>query len=314
MDKELDAFNKLREKLIKIDSGSSDSDTEFPLKVNPEISKKHHYIPKFFIDGFINDNNEVWCYDKVNDRIQKDPKGSKGVFFEIGRNNVNVNGTLYSIFEDAYKIPDDIFAIPIKLMRRDNVSEDLYLELVQYFNLFLSNLYCRSPHTDKFIDTLYSLLPTQDRPFNGIAPDSMAKQQLRLNTEPAIIEAMSKVAYQQSYYTIGYPQTSFCLGDMPFLLRSPLKQLNDLATLPLLAPISNQQLFVRNISKNQIWDGMTASIINALIIHQSSKFIICSDKKLLESSITQYHNIKQNNLLDHCMIRLFGDDLVKHSA
>jgi len=312
MDKELLAYYKLRDKLQRVSNGIATSDTEFPFVLNP-TSANHHYIPKFFIDGFLNEKGLVWCYDKVNDRIKKNAQGPKGVFFEINRNSATIDGTLFSIFEDAYKVYDDLFPVAIKILRREAIESELFNELIHHFIIFLLDLYWRNPNTDKFIDNLFALLPADSQPFKGIAPQGITKQQLRLEIEPIILEAVSKVSEGQNYYTVAFPSNSICLGDMPMIFKQQPSKTLDFGTQPLIAPITSKKLFVRNVSNRQFWDGPTILVLNAIIIHYSSRMIVCADKRILEESIKTYHKAKNDDLLDYCLIRIFGNDLVNPS-
>jgi Protein of unknown function (DUF4238) len=310
MDKEMLAYDKLRKKLIGISAGVSKSNTEFRFTVNAS-STNHHYIPKFFIDGFLNDKGLLWCYDKINDRIKKNPKSSKGVFFEKNRNNININGAIHSFFEDAYTVSDNISPLAIKILRREAIDQQLFSELSHHFNVFLNNLYWRSPNVDLLIANIMRSLPNSHVPFNNLAPSKVASQQFRLQIEPMILEKISPLLPQQSYYTVSYPAATLCLGDMPLIFRQQPKEIDDLATLPLIAPVSGNRLFIRNISNNQFWDGTTTLLFNAISIDCSSRMIVCADKDILERSIRTYHNLKKENMLDYAMTRLFGDDLKK---
>jgi len=310
MDKEMSAYDKLRKKLIKINADIFKSNIEFGFASNAP-SANHHYIPKFFINGFLNDNGLLWCYDKLKDKIKMNPQGSKGVFFEKNRNSVNINGAIYSFFEDAYTVSDYMFASAIKILRRENIDQHLFSELLHHFNVFLNNLYWRNPNVDLLITDILSSLPNSHIPFYNIAPSKIASKQLRLEIEPMILKKNTALLPQQSYYTVSYPAASLCLGDMPLIFRKPAKEIDDLATLPLIAPVSSTKLFVRNVSNKQFWDGTTTLLFNAILIDYSSRMIVCADKHILEQSIRTYHNLKKENMIDYAMIRLFGDDLKK---
>jgi len=304
------AYDKLRKKLLGMITDVSKSNTEFRFTLNAS-STNHHYIPKFFIDGFLNDKGLLWCYDKLNDKIKKNPQGSKGVFFEKNRNNIHINGAIHSFFEDAYKVSDDISPLAIKILRRETIDQQLFFELSHHFNVFLNNLYWRNPNVDLLINDILRSLPNSHFPFYNIAPSKMASQQLRLQIEPMILEKILSLLPQQSYYIVSYPAATLCLGDMPLIFRQQPKGITELATLPLIAPVSGNRLFVRNISNNQFWDGTTTLLFNAISIHYSSRMIVCADKDILEQSIRTYYNLKKENMLDYAMTRLFGDDLKK---
>lgn len=74
------------------------------------ISRRHHYIPRFLIDKFSEDGNKVWVYNKEEDRILKSKQSSKSVFFEIGRNNFDLNGQTVDNIELMYSKVDNLLS------------------------------------------------------------------------------------------------------------------------------------------------------------------------------------------------------------
>lgn len=43
-------------------------------------SERHHYIPKFYINGFLDDENKLYVYDKEKDEVKKKNHLRKGFF------------------------------------------------------------------------------------------------------------------------------------------------------------------------------------------------------------------------------------------
>ena len=37
--------------------------------MNENLSRKHHYLPRHYLEGFVNDKSSFFMYDKVTDRI-----------------------------------------------------------------------------------------------------------------------------------------------------------------------------------------------------------------------------------------------------
>ncbi|HAS6231198.1 TPA: DUF4238 domain-containing protein [Vibrio vulnificus] len=50
--------------------------------MNKQVSKKHHFIPQFYIKGFSDDNSDVFIFDKEYNKIAKSPKKSAQIFYE----------------------------------------------------------------------------------------------------------------------------------------------------------------------------------------------------------------------------------------
>ena len=74
------------------------------------ISKRHHYIPRFLIDNFADTDNKVWVYDKNKGEIIKNKRSSKSIFFEMDRNNFEVDGKKTDDIEQMYGAVDDMFS------------------------------------------------------------------------------------------------------------------------------------------------------------------------------------------------------------
>lgn len=79
-------------------------------------SNRHHYIPKFLINGFSNSEGTLYIYDKQKDEIKIKPRNPKSLFFEEGRNTVHIKEEQYSsIIEDyMYQNHDDISSKVVK--------------------------------------------------------------------------------------------------------------------------------------------------------------------------------------------------------
>lgn len=62
-------------------------------------SKKHHYIPRFYLNGFTNENAGYFIFDKEKEEIRyTNPINS---FFKNNRNSVIVNGEKLTIFQGS---------------------------------------------------------------------------------------------------------------------------------------------------------------------------------------------------------------------
>lgn len=74
------------------------------------ISRRHHYIPRFLIDNFADIDNKVWVYNKEEGKILKNKQSSKSIFFEMDRNNFDVNGKTIDNIELMYSEVDNLLS------------------------------------------------------------------------------------------------------------------------------------------------------------------------------------------------------------
>jgi hypothetical protein len=51
-------------------------------------SSRHHYMPKFLIEGFKNTKGTLFVYDKKHNKIIDKGKSPKSIFYEWDRNTI----------------------------------------------------------------------------------------------------------------------------------------------------------------------------------------------------------------------------------
>lgn len=78
------------------------------------ISRRHHYIPQFFIKNFADSDGLVYIFNKQEFRLVTKKQSPKSVFFENDRNSVNIAGTKTDSLEKLYAELDAYFAGDIK--------------------------------------------------------------------------------------------------------------------------------------------------------------------------------------------------------
>ena len=58
--------------------------------MNQKISKKHHYLPVHYLEGFTDSKNTFFVYDKKTEKIFS--TNPKGAFFENDLNTITLPG------------------------------------------------------------------------------------------------------------------------------------------------------------------------------------------------------------------------------
>ncbi|HMK24878.1 MAG TPA: DUF4238 domain-containing protein [Chitinophagaceae bacterium] len=119
-------------------------------------SKKHHYIPIFYLKGFTDDNDQFYVYDKKLDKIwQSSPDNS---FFEKHRNtaadkNVITDEIIKTDFPEYLLSVHDAKAAPAIDAIRKSTKDDqdvLTIERLYQIRHFIFSLFWRSPANDEF--------------------------------------------------------------------------------------------------------------------------------------------------------------------
>lgn len=114
-------------------------------------SSRHHYLPRFLINGFTNQDGFLYVYDKEKNEISKRQKPPKSIFYEFDRNTLNLNTQeSTSLIEDIFfQELDNIFSPLLKRFQEDEITRELINgENKDYFLLFIVNLFWRLPSSD----------------------------------------------------------------------------------------------------------------------------------------------------------------------
>lgn len=314
-DKNLRAYLKLRSKLIAV----SQREYQFKQQKANVTSRAHHYIPKHFIDGFVNDRKLLWRYNKSTDKIILNQQGSKGVFFKIDRNSVCLGDSVVPLFEHYHSTVDNLTPSALRLLRGNGpITRELAIELYDHLAILIIDLYWRNINTDDAFDKLYDSKPIIIRDaYKQLEFDEISqlkampetKQQIRINMAHECIRNVEQYLLNNNsvqHGMINFSTPQLCLGDMPYIMKDLPTEHLDLIRQPLFMPISSEKLYVRNLRPDFKWDVAERAMLNALIIEQSSEMVVCAEKPVLELAIKTYHIAKSQSLLTPFKAKLFG--------
>jgi hypothetical protein len=256
---------------------------------------KHHFIPRFLIKGFVNNNGNVWVYDKRYDQIKKDSVGPGGIFYEWGRNNLEKDGTSSSIIEDEwFKYLDNFCKTAVINFQEMPNTESLHdLENVSKMQYFLLHLYWRLPKTDYAFEYLINkanLNLNNDILEQNLKKDSNFKKVERLKIPNLIIKELHDYNLPKGYYSklIDMGKDVFLLGDYPMLYKTEPTSFEDLVSKDFIFPISSKRIYSISQNNQLQFDWAQATTLNTLIIHQSQRFVCSPNKDFLEKSISFY--------------------------
>ena len=85
------------------------------------ISKRHHYIPEFFIKGFAGEDRLLSVYNKQTAKLEPKRRSPKQIFFEWNRNTFSLNGEDSDFVEKLYQNREDKFSKTYKkIMKNKN--------------------------------------------------------------------------------------------------------------------------------------------------------------------------------------------------
>ncbi len=143
-------------------------------------SKQHHYIPEFFIKGFVNENDKLFYFNKAKNKIDRKPKSPSQVLYEWNRNNVEINGNLTDDVEKLFQLTESKFSNSYhKIINGDNITEFDLRNLI----LFILQIHWRVPSQDKNnithiqnIDHPNSFFKIRNKRTGELIPDHLFKE------------------------------------------------------------------------------------------------------------------------------------------
>ena len=118
-------------------------------------SKRHHYIPKFLIKEFTDEQGLLYIYDKIKDKFLTNKRSPKSIFFENDRNTIVYDESKKtSLIEDDFFMElDNISAKIITIFQKEkNNKELLNVDNLALLDFFIINLFWRL--FKMFIETL----------------------------------------------------------------------------------------------------------------------------------------------------------------
>lgn len=87
------------------------------------LSKKHHYIPQFYLRGFTDGNGYFTVYDKQLNVFRKSRPENE--FYEKFRNTTNLGGEKSVIVENMYSNLESVSAVTIAAIEKSTHTDKI---------------------------------------------------------------------------------------------------------------------------------------------------------------------------------------------
>ena len=266
-------------------------------------SSRHHYIPRFLIEGFTNQQGQIFVYDKFKNKILDDLRYPKSIFFEKDRNTIEFNDNPSSFIEDTiYSYVDNKTSKTVKKYQFYNLAEiDFNLNDETKFFEFLIFLYWRIPKTDSLAKEIIENKNLKIAGFeiNKLKIDSTLNKLFRVGLFEAQLKEMIKFGETGVKYSNihSFEDQIFVLGDNPILFRNQMNKLSEFNDFDILISISSSRIYSSTNNAMDNFDFKNAILYNAAIIHQSQRYVVSGNFDTLSKSIEYYELLKKNNLL-----------------
>lgn len=289
-------------------------------------SWRHHYIPQFYLKGFLNENKKFAVYDKQTDRVKSGEFSTKSHFFAENRNVVDVNGVESDFLETkVYQDLDDTIA---KLFRNIQSKEADFLTFENLFTLkmFISFLYWRIPKNDKLLESTIDKFDFKELGFDIVAKDpsknhDIEKIKEQFKKEPAIRKMYSVILpfSPNNTFTIAPAEGE---EKMWKAIGNPGKGINLTCDNPILTMRDdmfygeNQKMIFPVSSSKLLYYGKTDKVgslpaefyihADLATVHIAERYVCGPSKSYLEDILEMYNIRRRFNKTDSIIPELFA--------
>lgn len=289
-------------------------------------SWRHHYLPKFYINGFCNDDGIITVYNKELKKFKK--RSPKYIFFEANRNTfVDALGNKGDTLEKLYAYLESTIS-PHLNRAINNTTGEMAIETLRNL-IFLAYLTkWRNPQYDESFKDLKEILTIDDLGLGLMADGarldveleeffksdlSQESKRLFLSVQPFRFKDDYKIIFKNSFII---PSSAPCLlGDRPFL-EADLDR--DMAFEDFIFPISQNQRLVYSdrINKHEFVEyfknnksieyeffHLFSTINDLTTFHLSEKYVACADEAYLRNIVDCYSNGIKSKLRNINLLR-----------
>jgi hypothetical protein len=272
-------------------------------------SKKHHYLPQFYLKGFTNEEGNYYVFDKKTEEIRKtNPLNS---FFVNNRNTSIMKDERFVLLEDIYAQFDSLTAPQLEIIRNSTIEDlDLGTEAFHRVKMFITQMYWRVPRSDEEFEKMIDKLTFADAGFdikNKTTGKSVATEELQKQLKEAdLFRKMYRIflpliSYQEKYRMNDFENLRVYFRPNKFQLTSDnpliIKEFKDFRSLneEMFFPISCDKIFVHTKQpKPKNLPNMFLLDLDMMQIQQATRFVCCSNKEYLEYLINNLYSYSKN--------------------
>lgn len=167
------------------------------------ITKRHHYIPEFFIKGYIGEDGMLAVFNKETGKLDNLRKSPKQVFFEWNRNTFNINGEDNDLVEKLYQFGESKFSETYKKIIEKQEAIDLSLYDLFHIMYFISEIHWRVPNQDnEFLNYMKKITPknTSLKITNKDTGENVSQELFdKIINEPAFVETSKMIRAMEDF-------------------------------------------------------------------------------------------------------------------
>ncbi len=285
-------------------------------------SKRHHYIPQFYLEGFTNNNGEFFIFDKKKEEIRK----SKPInsFFEKYRNSAVVGDERTDLPEQMLSYFDGRDANALKTVRKSEFKEHVLTpEVLAVLKSFIATTFWRIPTNDQLREDIIDNFSFSELGFGIFNKEtgkrSQEAEELLKNTDlfrkiyPSLLSITTRNRDDNkddffSWKLIHRTNTIHVTGDNPLIFKNDYQDFSSIRE-ELMIPLCSTKVLVH--SKKHVPKVLSPVFnlkMDTLIMSQSDRFICSSNKEYLELLVSNFYSLLKSENLERQII----DDLFNY--
>jgi hypothetical protein len=282
------------------------------------ISRRHHYLPVFYLKGFLNDRSKLDLFNIQENRMVSKSLPPKSAFFEMDRNTLFLENETTDFIEQAYSLMDDSCSTAFQeLSRLGNL--EITTDILIKIRFFISTLFWRIPSLDSTIDSFIDSLNKDELKFRIVdhqgkdAPQEVFDNYLNnANFRRAYRVALplinhriiknSDVANWKFYFA---DQGFHITGDNPIIINNnDVKHVEDTE---FIIPLSSGNLLVhKKGERKEMIVAETICKIHLLILLQSTRYACSVNRGYLEY-LSKVKSVYNEEKIKELMAEVFAE-------
>lgn len=287
-------------------------------------SKKHHYIPRFYLKGFTNDHGSFYVYDKKADKMWlSNPDNA----FTENHRNTSIMKHLETYEVIRTDLPEEMLAYfdskAAKIIQevKDSTSNEIFFtpERLHEIKLFIMTTFWRTPANDHLREEMIAKSSFEDLGFGFYDKDGIRSEEsevliketnLWVKTYPALLPISGTLKKnnetKNDQWRIAYRSSNFHLvTDNPIIL----KEYSGFASFQkdLIAPLTSKHLL---IVTEKICSGSLPPVFSLqtdlLLFHRAARYVASADERYLKFIVSESNKLNNHGWEDLLLESIFG--------
>lgn len=268
------------------------------------ISRRHHYLPVFFVKGYIAPLTKLWVYDKVSDAILPSQKSPKSIFYEWNKNNIKIEGHEVDILEsNIYKGIDDVLANHFKIIQNAEIDEVEQQEFINRVILMIAVTFYRTPAneiwtTELTNDIIKNKLPDEEKQIIHRISNLKISEEDKNKIISSISAFLNLSATEnkllkgkQNYKIVQTTQTCFVLSDNPIIYENLPTDFNELFS-SVIFPLTEKRIYFGLKNNSYTFNAQIIKQVNIFLALQARRYFASTNKIFLQEILNAYKIMK----------------------